>query len=46
MKKYEKPQVDCINVVNSENIANAGLASWMEGNELMEQGVTTYVFES
>ena len=47
MKKYEKPDLNRIEIVNSEQIANSiGLANWLEGNELIEHGVTTYVFQS
>jgi len=47
VKNYKKPEIDFIKVVSSDIIASTnGLASWMEGNELTETGVTTYILES
>ena len=48
MKNYQKPQANLITVLNSEKIANAGLADWMEQPDigLETKNITTYVMNS
>ncbi len=48
MKNYQKPQANLITVLNSDKMANGGLANWMEQAEvgLEAQNITTYVMNS
>ena len=47
MKKYQKPQIDIVAMLNKENISS-GLNGWLngEGQAYANAGITTYVVES
>ena len=48
MKNYQKPQANLITVLNSDKMANGGLADWMEQDNvgLENHNITTYVMNS
>lgn len=46
MKIYIKPEIKHKEIVNSGSISTLTLADWMEGYQLEETGITTYLYTS
>lgn len=44
MKTYIKPELRYEKVINSQVIANGGLADWVQNNDLQDMGVTIYEY--
>ena len=47
MKNYIKPNMDLLKITPEATIANTGLSSWLEGNELnAAENITTFEYIS